>query len=57
MDDDLAFDITKVLYDDKKRLAEIVPSAEKLDPKTGKELVSPVQLHPGAQRFYDEAGG
>jgi len=57
MSDDLAFDITKALYDNKKRLAEIVPSAEKLDPKTGKELVAPVKMHPGAQRFYDEAGG
>jgi len=57
MDDDLAFDITKALYDNKKKLAEIVPSAEKLDPKTGKELISPVEMHPGAQRFYDEAGG
>jgi TRAP transporter TAXI family solute receptor len=57
MDDDLAFDITKALYDNKKELAEIVPSAEKLDPKTGKELISPVEMHPGAQRFYDEAGG
>jgi len=57
MNDDLAFDITKALYDNKKRLAEIVPSAEKLDPKTGKKLISPVKMHPGAQRFYDEAGG
>ena len=57
MSDDLAFDITKALYDNKKRLTEIVPSAEKLDPKTGKKLISPVKMHPGAQRFYDEAGG
>ena len=57
MSDDLAFDITKALYDNKKRLTEIVPSAEKLDPKTGKKLVSPVKMHPGAQRYYDEAGG
>ena len=34
-----------------------MPSAEKLDPKTGKELITPVKMHPGAQRFYDEAGG
>jgi TRAP transporter TAXI family solute receptor len=57
MSDDLAFDITKALYDNKKRLAEIVPSAESLDPKKGKELISPVEMHPGAQRYYDEAGG
>ncbi len=57
MRDDLAFDITKALYDNKTRLAEIVPSAENLDPKAGRELISPVQMHPGAQRYYDEAGG
>ena len=56
MSDDLAFDITKALYDNKKRLAEIVPSAESLDPKAGQELVTPVKMHPGAQRYYDEAG-
>jgi TRAP transporter TAXI family solute receptor len=56
MSDDLAYAITKALYDNKKRLAEIVPSAEKLDPKTGQELVKPVRMHPGAQRYYDEAG-
>ena len=56
MSDDLAYDITKALYDNKKRLAEIVPSAEKLDPKTGRELVKPVKMHPGARRYYAEAG-
>ena len=56
MSDDLAHDITEALYANKKRLAEIVPSAEKLDPKTGQKLVEPVKMHPGAQRYYDEAG-
>jgi TRAP transporter TAXI family solute receptor len=56
MKNDLAHDITKALYDNKKRLAEIVPSAESLDPKTGRELVTPVKMHPGAQRYYDGAG-
>jgi TRAP-type uncharacterized transport system substrate-binding protein len=56
MSDDLAYAITKALYDNKKRLAEIVPAAEKLDPKTGQKLVEPVKLHPGAQRYYAEAG-
>ena len=37
MSDDLAYDITKVLFDGKERLAAIVPSAESLDPKTGAE--------------------
>ncbi len=56
MSDDLAFDITKALYDNKARLAEIVPAAEGLDPKKGEKLIAPVKMHPGAQRYYDEAG-
>ncbi len=54
MDDQLAFDITKLLYDNKAALSEVHPSAETLDPKTGKEVVDPVELHPGAARYYDE---
>ena len=57
MDDDLAHDITKALYDGKKRLAEIVPSAEGLDPKEGQVLVEPVEMHPGARRYFEELGG
>ncbi len=53
----LAHDITKALYDNKPRLAEIVPSAESLDPAKGRELVEPVRLHPGARRFFREQGG
>jgi uncharacterized protein len=56
MSDDLAFDITKTLYDNKAKLTEIVPSAKSLDPKKGQELVSPVKLHPGARRYYRESG-
>jgi uncharacterized protein len=56
MKDDLAFSITKALYDNKARLTEIVPSAKGLDPKKGRELVTPVKLHPGARRYYREAG-
>jgi TRAP transporter TAXI family solute receptor len=57
MSDDLAFEITKTLYDNKARLSEIVPSAESLDPEKGREIVSPVKLHPGARRYYRERAG
>jgi TRAP transporter TAXI family solute receptor len=57
MSDELAYDITKALYDNKPKLAEIVPSAEKLDPKAGRKVRTPVKLHPGARRYYREAGG
>ena len=51
----MAYRITKVLFDGKKRLAAIVPAAENLDPEKAQEVVEPVQLHPGAQRYYAEA--
>jgi len=57
MSDDLAFAITKTLYDAKPTLAEIVPSAESLDPAEGQEVVEPVELHPGAVRYFQELGG
>ncbi len=54
---DLAAAVTQALYDGKDRLATVVPAAESLDPAKGQEVVSPVQLHPGAQRYYEENGG
>ena len=56
MSDDLAYGITKALYANKKELVAIVPSAKGLDPEKGRELLAPVKLHPGAARYYDEAG-
>jgi uncharacterized protein len=57
MDDELAYQITKALYEGKDRLATIVPAAEALDPAKGREVIDPVELHPGAERFYAEQGG
>ena len=57
MSDDEAYRITKSLYANKAKLTEIVPSAKGLDPKKGQELISPVKMHPGAERFYREAAG
>jgi uncharacterized protein len=54
MSDELAYRITQVLYEGQDRLATIVPAAESLDPKTGREVVEPVRLHDGAQRYYEE---
>ena len=33
------------------------PEAKNLDPKTGAEVIAPIELHPGAKRYYDESGG
>ena len=56
MPEDLAYRITKLLYGGRERLAAVHPAAESLDPAKGKEVVTPVKLHPGAERFYAEAG-
>lgn len=55
MDEELAYQVTKLLYDQKAQLVRVHPEAKKLDPKLGQEVVEPVKLHPGAQRYYDEA--
>ena len=56
MSEDLAYRITKALYEGKDQLATIVPAAESLDPSKGREVIDPLELHPGAQRFYEEQG-
>jgi TRAP transporter TAXI family solute receptor len=55
MNEDLAYRITRLLFDGKDRLAQVHQSAEKLEPGTASKVVEPVQLHPGAQRYYGEA--
>jgi uncharacterized protein len=54
MSDELAYDITRVLYEGQDRLATVVPAAESLDPEKGREVVEPVRLHDGAERYYEE---
>jgi len=56
MSDDLAYKITKLLFDRRKALAEVTPAAAKLDPADSEKVVEPVKLHPGAERYYAEAG-
>ena len=57
MPEDFAYRVTKLVFEEKDRLATVHKAAESLDPKTAREVVEPVQLHPGAQRYYEEAGG
>jgi TRAP-type uncharacterized transport system substrate-binding protein len=57
MSDELAFSITEALFTGKDRLATVVPAAESLDPADGREMVGPIELHPGARRYYEEQGG
>jgi uncharacterized protein len=56
MEDDLAHDLTALLFDQKKRLTEVHPEAENLDRQDAQNVVPPVELHPGAQNYYEEGG-
>jgi TRAP transporter TAXI family solute receptor len=56
MSDDLAYNVTKALYEGKDRLAIIVPAAESLAEEEGQKTIDPIELHPGAQRYYDDQG-
>jgi uncharacterized protein len=56
MDEKLAFDLTKLLFDHKDDLVAVHPEAKNLDPKRGAEVIAPIQLHPGAKRYFDEEG-
>ncbi|GAA3206739.1 TAXI family TRAP transporter solute-binding subunit [Nonomuraea helvata] len=55
MSDQLAYDITRTLFEKKAELSAVHPEAKKLDVKLAQE-VAPVQLHPGAARYYKEKG-
>ena len=53
MADDLAYDITRVLFEKKSELAAIHPEAAQLSRERG-ATGSPAEYHPGALRFYAE---
>ena len=55
MSDQLAYELTKVLFDRQKDLAGIHPEARKLTLETA-VAVSPAPFHPGAIRYYRERG-
>jgi uncharacterized protein len=54
MDDDLAYRLTKALFEHKSQLVGIEKEARNLDQLTAQE-VAPLELHQGAARYYDEA--
>jgi TRAP transporter TAXI family solute receptor len=56
MDEALAHDVIALMFEHKKELAEVHPSAEKLELEDAQKVVAGVELHPGAQRYYREAG-
>ena len=54
MTDDLAYRITRLLFEQKADLAAVHPAARELDP--ARAAVAPVAFHPGAVRYYREVG-
>ena len=55
MGEGLAHDLTELLFAQKERLVAVHPEAKNLDPQRAQGVVEPVQLHPGAERYYEEA--
>ena len=55
MSDELAYELTKVLFDRQSDLAAIHPEAKKLKVETAVDG-SPAPFHPGAIRYYQERG-
>ncbi|SFZ85518.1 hypothetical protein SAMN02983003_2683 [Devosia enhydra] len=53
--DDLAYQMTKLLFDNLDRLRSAHSAANAIDPATALEGLS-IPLHPGAERYYREMG-
>jgi TRAP transporter TAXI family solute receptor len=53
MDPELAYQLTRLLFERKEQLAEVHPAAGRLELDTAPN-VAPLELHPGAKRYYDE---
>jgi uncharacterized protein len=52
--EDLAYAITRLLFDKKEELAAAHPMARQLDPRAAAR--APIPVHPGAARYYREQG-
>jgi TRAP transporter TAXI family solute receptor len=55
MPDDLAYDITRLIFEKQEELAAIHPEARNLTLSSAIKG-SPAEFHPGAVRFYRERG-
>jgi TRAP transporter TAXI family solute receptor len=55
LSEDTAYQVTKLLFDQKDALAAAHPEAKNLDVERAQN-VAPLELHPGAQKYYSEGG-
>ncbi len=55
MPEDQAYELTKAIFENLDALAEVHPEALNISVDTATET-DPVEVHPGAQRYFDEAG-
>lgn len=53
MPENLAYDITKAIFENLDTLISVHPEAENISPDTATDT-APVEMHPGAQRYFDE---
>jgi uncharacterized protein len=56
MSDDVVYQVTKALHDNKAALAQVFPPFNLLDPSKMAKPVQGMQFHPGASKYYREAG-
>ena len=56
MDEKLAYDIVKTLFEKKAELAAVHSEAANLDLASQYEGGSPIPFHPGATRYFAEKG-
>ena len=58
MDDDLVYNLTKVMCENRDYLVSLMASVEPFDPATcwESEKVGGLPLHPGAERYFKDAG-
>lgn len=53
-DQDMIYNMTKAIFDNKETLVGIHPAANMIDEKTA--IAVPIDIAPGARRYYEEAG-
>lgn len=56
LDEELAYRITRALFEGRDDLAAAHPAARELEPRTASRAVGRIELHPGARRYYREVG-